>query len=128
MMSKKVDYLASKMIQKPYLIAMGAGKLSRWYKMSKDEVYEARVIAKASIASISENNKTHMPNILVLDIETAPIKAFVWCSLYGKTVAYVVHRDIRYAKWMLEAGFPFDDRVARAISCIKIKNYNERKK
>lgn len=78
MMSKKVDYLASKMIQKPYLIAMGAGKLSRWYKMSKDEVYEARVIAKASIASISENNKTHMPNILVLDIETAPIKAFVW--------------------------------------------------
>ena len=46
----------------------------------------------------------------------------------GKTVAYVVHHDIRYAKWMLEAGFPFDDRVARAISCIKIKNYNERKK
>ena len=45
----------------------------------------------------------------------------------GKTVAYVVNNDIRYAKWMLESGVSFDERVRRAILCIKIKNNYERK-
>ena len=79
MMSKKVDYLVSKMIEKPYLIAMGAGKIARWFKVGRDEVYEARVVARATIIANEESKQViNIPNILILDLETAPIKAYVW--------------------------------------------------
>jgi len=56
--------------QKPYMMEMGAGKLSKVYKISREDVYEAKVIIK--------KNKIKLPRILLLDIETTPLEAYIW--------------------------------------------------
>ena len=57
--------------QKPYMMDMGAGKLSRQYKLTREEVYEAKKITR-------NNRLSKLPRILFLDIETTPLEAFVW--------------------------------------------------
>jgi hypothetical protein len=79
-MSKKVDYVVGKMVSRPYIIEMGAGRLSRWFKCTPEDIIEARKIAREILASGKTKgySKTQIPNILILDIETAPLKAYVW--------------------------------------------------
>lgn len=56
--------------RKPYMMEMGAGKLSKAYNISREDVYNAKVsIRKARI---------RLPRILVFDIETTPLEAFIW--------------------------------------------------
>jgi RNase P subunit RPR2 len=56
--------------QKPYMMEMGAGKLSKQYGLTREDVYNAKEILK--------KNKVKLPRILLLDIETTPLEAFVW--------------------------------------------------
>jgi len=58
------------MNKKPYLLNMGAGSLARIFKTTRDTIY----LAKKSI----RKETTHIPKILILDIETSPLKAYVW--------------------------------------------------
>lgn len=67
-----LDEIVLKMSEKRYLTNMGAGKLSRWFKCSKEDVKEAKRIVK-----YSEIKHTKKPRLLFLDVETAPTKA--WC-------------------------------------------------
>lgn len=53
----------------PYKVRMGAGKLANRYKVSPDDVNEARRLYHSS------NKKV---KVLILDIETSPMKAWVW--------------------------------------------------
>lgn len=55
--------------QKPYLRKMGRGLLSKRYNISPEDVVRAK-----NIASIGK----YTPKILLFDIETAPVKAYVW--------------------------------------------------
>lgn len=76
-MSRKLDYLVKKMTDKPYIIEMGKNKLARWFKCSPEEIVIAKKMAReVMVTELQETIK--LPNILLLDIETAPIKAFVW--------------------------------------------------
>ena len=58
--------------EKTYLVIMGAGKISKRYNVSVEDVMAARKIIHA------EKKKKNKANILIFDIETAPLKAYVW--------------------------------------------------
>jgi len=58
------------MQNKPYLIKMGKGKLAKVLKCNPEDIVEARRRLKRL------NSKT--PNILIFDLETAPMSAWVW--------------------------------------------------
>jgi hypothetical protein len=87
-MSKKVDYVADKMVARPYIIEMGAGRVSNWFHCSREDIIEARAIARKILNDLGECGgekfvaqyipTKKIPKILILDIETAPIKAYVW--------------------------------------------------
>lgn len=53
----------------PYKVKMGAGSLASRYKVSADDVRQARKLYYSSKESV---------RILIIDIETSPMKAWVW--------------------------------------------------
>lgn len=54
---------------KPYLRHMGKGLLSERYNISPEDVIKAKVSART---------EKSIPKVLIFDIETSPIKAYVW--------------------------------------------------
>jgi DNA polymerase elongation subunit (family B) len=65
-----VNEIVIKMQNKPYILEMGKGKLSRWFRCTVDEIREAkRIVRKKDIK---------LPKVLYLDIETAPLRSFTW--------------------------------------------------
>lgn len=64
-----IEDLVALMKVKPYLITMGKGLLSKRYKVSPEEVEYAKNLAKIG---------RYTPKVLLFDIETAPMKAYVW--------------------------------------------------
>ena len=71
---------------KEYLLNMGSGKLSKAFKISRQEVIDAKKEVRESLNRGETTSHGTRPNILILDIETAPIKAFVW-RLWKQDVA-----------------------------------------
>lgn len=64
-----ITELTTLFTEKKYLLKMGAGSLSRRYKTSKELINQAKALTK---------KKVKLPKILILDIETAPLRAYVW--------------------------------------------------
>lgn len=64
-----IEELVALMKVKPYLTTMGKGSLSKRYKISPEEVVSAKNLARIG---------KYTPKVLLFDIETAPIKAYVW--------------------------------------------------
>lgn len=64
-----VDELVALIKQKPYLKGMGKGLISKRYHISQEDVIKAKNIA--SLGRVT-------PKILIFDIETAPLKAYIW--------------------------------------------------
>lgn len=64
-----VDEFVALMKVKPYLRKMGKGSLSKRYHISPEDVIKAKNLA---------NIGKFTPKILIFDIETAPIKAYIW--------------------------------------------------
>ena len=64
-----VEQFVQLMKQRPYLRNMGKGLLSNRYGISKEDIVKARNIY---------DFKRVQPRVLLFDIETAPIKAYVW--------------------------------------------------
>jgi len=58
--------------KKTYMMDMGAGKLSKYYDLTREEVYEAKELVK------KQRQGAKLPKILLLDIETTPLEAYVW--------------------------------------------------
>lgn len=67
---------------KPYLVRMGKGSLSRRLHASKEDIVEAKRLYRNSGITKSV---IKAPKILILDIETAPIKGYVF-SLWKDSV------------------------------------------
>lgn len=68
------EEIISKILQKPYTLDMGAGKLSRWWNTTPELIREAKAVAKKTL----RRPRKKLPRILLFDIETSPVKAFVW--------------------------------------------------
>jgi len=74
---EEINKILEKFTNKPYLVRMGAKKIARRYHFNEDNVREARRLwhKRNSYITLEEQKD---PKILILDIETAPMKAFVW--------------------------------------------------
>lgn len=71
----KLEQLVGFMIEHPWAISTGAKKIAKSKHCTLSEVVEARRIAKKAMEA---KKPLHTPKILLFDIETAPMKAFVW--------------------------------------------------
>ena len=68
-----IESLINKMRKQPYMLKQGAGYLSKRNKCTKEEVLEAKRLYKESLTEGQKSLK-----VLIFDIETAPMKAYVW--------------------------------------------------
>ena len=108
----EVTKVIDKMREKPYLIEMGANKIAAMLKVSPDSVREAKkqIYRNRLLSEVPNHKKDEhsSPKILLLDIETAPIRAFVW-RLWKQNV-YLDQMISDWfmltwaAKWLLEEG------------------------
>lgn len=64
-----IDQLVEVIKKKPYLLQMGKGLIANRYKAEPEDVSIAK-----NIVRVGKRN----PRVLVFDIETAPIKAYIW--------------------------------------------------
>lgn len=69
----EIEQVLNLFSKKPYLIKMGAGKISKYYNVSKESIFSAR-------KQLQQNTVEEKPavKILIFDIETSPLRAFVW--------------------------------------------------
>lgn len=65
-----VEKILKEFKENPYKVRMGAKKLAKWYKVSIEDVREARRLLR--------NKVKPQAKVLILDIETSPMKAWVW--------------------------------------------------
>lgn len=68
-----IEKLVAKIRKQPYMLKQGAGYLSKRNRCTVEEVNEAKRIYRESLTEGQKSLK-----ILLLDIETAPMKAYVW--------------------------------------------------
>jgi DNA polymerase elongation subunit (family B) len=77
-----INQVINLVLAKPYYMRMGANKIAHTLKVSADEIREAKkIIHKRRFLSEVPKDKLEphkAPKILILDIETAPIRAYVW--------------------------------------------------
>jgi len=107
-----VNEIVEKIVNKPYLMRMGANKVAKYLKVFPDSVREAKKILHERGFLYRETTKTNphsVPKILILDIETAPLRAYVW-SLWKQNV-YI---DQIISEWFMiswAAKWLFEDEV-----------------
>lgn len=70
-----LEQLTKEFIDKPYCLKQGKGYLAKRYKVSSDTILKAKKAAKSSLSSPSAEKQV---KILILDIETTPMQAYVW--------------------------------------------------
>jgi len=68
--------------KKPYLLEMGAGKLSKWFGVSVDVIKECKSLIRGyNIKYVDAKDVVYKKTglkILIIDIETSPMKAYIW--------------------------------------------------
>lgn len=77
-----VNEIIEKFLEKPSRMITGASKLTKQFNCSYKDINEAR---KKTRAILRKKKKSKLPKILILDIETAPVRAYVW-SLWKQNV------------------------------------------
>ena len=69
--------IVEKFVKYPGIMSTGAGKLSKQYNCNVETIYEARSLVRNK-PIVDKPIKNNIGKILILDIETAPMRAFVW--------------------------------------------------
>lgn len=65
--------------EKHYMLEMGSGKLSKRYKIERQDVIRAKEQVRKELNSeLKILNRADRPRILLIDIETAPLRAYIW--------------------------------------------------
>lgn len=70
-----VEEIVNKFKEKPYLPRMGVGKLRNILKSNEQDIRLARIAYKNSLNNFKNNKKV---KVLIVDIETSPLRAYVW--------------------------------------------------
>jgi hypothetical protein len=105
-----IQKVIDKINKKPYILNMGCNKVASWLKVTPDAVREAKkILHKEGMMCETPWHKLDphsAPKILLLDIETAPLKAFVW-RLWRQNVYFDQLISDWFmlswsAKWLLE--------------------------
>ena len=74
-MNNNVQKILSLFKEKPYALRMGASVIAKWQKSSIKEVKQAKQL---HYQSLNKTFKQNIAKILIVDIETSPLKAYVW--------------------------------------------------
>lgn len=90
----KVEEIIKLMRLKPYLIRMGKGKLSKQLNCSPRDIE----IARRVVTTRSSFQKRNLPKILIFDVETAPMTAYVW-NRWNQNISL----DATISEWFLLA-------------------------
>jgi len=115
--------------EKPYTLRMGAKNLARWWNIDEDVIRQAkkeyRKLYCNFLSAPSGKDVTHKPpKILLLDIETAPLKAYVWRlwkeNIYPNQILADWFIISWAAKWLLE-----DEIVSQCLSSKEILNEDD---
>lgn len=77
-----IEDIINEFSKKPYLLRMGAGKLSKKFRCKPSDIKEARNIYRNGM-----DKKIKLPKILLLDIETSPMQAYVF-NLWKQNIAW----------------------------------------
>lgn len=80
-----LDDLVKVMSAKPYLLGMGKNLIASRYNATTEDVVKAKNIARLG---------REIPKVLIFDIETAPLKAYIW-----KTWRTNVHNEQLLSDW-----------------------------
>ena len=88
----KKEELISLMKKKPQLLKMGKGSLSKRFRCSKEDI----LIAKKAV--YEDNIGRRLPKILIFDIETAPMRDYVW-SRWNQNISL----DATISEWYMLA-------------------------
>jgi hypothetical protein len=87
--SKIVEFFKSR----PYAIRMGAGKLSKHLHCKREDIYKARELYRSSCIS------KRPVKVLIFDVETAPLSAYIW-RIWKETISWdMVHREWFFLCW-----------------------------
>ena len=95
------------MKEKPYVISMGANKVATWLNALPSDVRKARRLAKEELRRMSSGGA----RILLFDIETSPLKAFVWQTQVWKAR---INTDQVLSEWFLltwSAKWLYEDEI-----------------
>lgn len=78
--TNEVERLVEGFLKRRYMLDMGKGKLSKYLKASENDVLIAKKLAKKTISYgyINPVNNPKLPKILIFDIETSPLRAYIW--------------------------------------------------
>lgn len=102
------QFIIQKFLENPDRMRMGSGKLSKRYKCERDDIISARQKVREIL---KKESKQKFPNILILDIETSPLLAYVWQTQVWN--ARVPH-DFVATEWFMltwAAKWLFDDTI-----------------
>lgn len=106
------------MLDKQYILEMGSGKLSKRYKCSREDIYYAKNEVR-KILSSSTSKK--LPKILILDLEMAPMRAYVWRRWKENITLDQTITDSFIlcwsAKWLYSNEIISDALTPKEISC-----------
>lgn len=111
---------------KQYLLNMGAGKLSKRFKVSREDVFRARNEVRKLISPPINAHQERLPKILVFDIETSPTIAVTFSRFKANIgLDNVIQDPIMLtfsAKWLFSPDVIYD-----AITPEEVKNFDDRR-
>lgn len=126
-----VQRIVEKFINNPKYLTNGAGRLSRIWNCSKEDVYEARRIVKNKNKYGTEYNPKDvafkpkgLPKILVFDIETSPTIAYTWRRFQENISLSQVIQDPMMLTWAAKWLYN-DDTMSDAITPEEILNEDD---
>jgi hypothetical protein len=108
----QINDVIEKIVEKPYMMRMGASKVARQLKTTVEIVKEAKkILHKDKLFRDVPANKLDAhttPKILLLDIETAPLKGYMWRlwkqDIYIDQIISEWFMLSFAGKWLLEPG------------------------
>lgn len=105
-----LEQIIQKFRDYPMYIGTGAGKLARQWNTTQETVQEARdfILGKSSV----KTEDGVLPKILIFDLETAPMQAFVWSR--WKQNVYLEQTISEFFILTWAAKWLFDDNVISA--------------
>jgi DNA polymerase elongation subunit (family B) len=77
--NKEINRLVEEFLSRKYMLDMGKNKLAKYLKTTPENILIAKKLAKLqSRAALAKDNSAKLPKILIFDIETSPLEAYVY--------------------------------------------------
>lgn len=113
-----LEQVINKFQKHPVYMQSGAGKMAKRFKTDKETIYKAKAIVR------NKNNNKKLPKILIFDLETSPLKAYVW-SRWKQNIYY----DQLLNDWFLltwsAKWLGSKDVMSESLSSDEVRNEND---